>query len=209
MNVLLIILPLVAIICFLLFRRQNLRAGNVKNAQARLARIRLVARFFKWVCFVTFAFVICMAGVAIFWPGLVADMSDHNRTAMINSPLVLSEFKPELEWMYPVAWLLVTAFYCRGIVIFYQLFRNLEWGILFNKTNVHYIRLIGWWLLAYAFFDIFVELLKFVCVKPAYVSLVFDFGQLGSDFLCGFFVIFIAWIMDEGRKISEEQELTV
>jgi hypothetical protein len=30
-----------------------------------------------------------------------------------------------------------------------------------------------------------------------------------TQFLLGPFVIFIAWIMDEGRKIQEEQELTV
>jgi hypothetical protein len=32
-----------------------------------------------------------------------------------------------------------------------------------------------------------------------------DFGLL----LAGTIIIFIAWIMDEGRKIQEEQELTV
>jgi hypothetical protein len=39
----------------------------------------------------------------------------------------------------------------------------------------------------------------------------FDFGT-GIDFgplLAGAVIILIAWIMDEGRKIQEEQELTV
>jgi hypothetical protein len=29
------------------------------------------------------------------------------------------------------------------------------------------------------------------------------------NFVPGFVIIFAAWIMDEGRKIQEEQELTV
>jgi hypothetical protein len=39
----------------------------------------------------------------------------------------------------------------------------------------------------------------------------FDFGT-GIDFglfLAGVVIVLIAWIMDEGRKIQEEQELTV
>jgi hypothetical protein len=30
-----------------------------------------------------------------------------------------------------------------------------------------------------------------------------------TSLFIGFIVIFVSWIMDEGRKISEEQELTV
>jgi hypothetical protein len=39
----------------------------------------------------------------------------------------------------------------------------------------------------------------------------FDFGT-GVDFgllLAGIVIVLVAWIMDEGRKIQEEQELTV
>ena len=36
-----------------------------------------------------------------------------------------------------------------------------------------------------------------------------DLSSLPNDLLKGLFVIFVAWIMDEGRKIQEEQELTV
>jgi hypothetical protein len=35
------------------------------------------------------------------------------------------------------------------------------------------------------------------------------FLELFLSLLPGFVIIFIAWIMDEGRKIQEEQELTV
>jgi hypothetical protein len=39
----------------------------------------------------------------------------------------------------------------------------------------------------------------------------FDFGT-GIDFgvlMAGAIIVLVAWIMDEGRKIQEEQELTV
>jgi len=33
--------------------------------------------------------------------------------------------------------------------------------------------------------------------------------HLVHNLVTGFVILFIAWIMDEGRKIQEEQELTV
>ena len=209
MNLLEIIILLIAFICVLRFRWQNLRAGNHQDAQARLARIRLAAGIFKWVCLVSFGLVIYLVGVAIFLPGKVAAVGDHNQTALLNGPFVLAEFKPGLQWMYTVCWLLLAAFFGRGIGFFYQLFRNLERGRLFDRDNVHCIRLIGWWLVVYAFLGIFIGLLKFVCVNASSVPTVIDLSPLGADILRGLFVIFIAWVMDEGRKISEEQELTV
>jgi hypothetical protein len=53
-----------------------------------------------------------------------------------------------------------------------------------------------------------------VTIKKSYIRIgffYFDFGT-GIDFgspLIGIIVFLIAWIMDEGRKIQEEQELTV
>jgi hypothetical protein len=53
-----------------------------------------------------------------------------------------------------------------------------------------------------------------VTIKKSYIRIgffYFDFGA-GIDFgspLIGMIVFLIAWIMDEGRKIQEEQELTV
>jgi hypothetical protein len=53
-----------------------------------------------------------------------------------------------------------------------------------------------------------------VTIKKSYIRIgffYFDFGT-GIDFgspLIGMIVFLIAWIMDEGRKIQEEQELTV
>jgi Protein of unknown function (DUF2975) len=209
MNLLEIILLLVAFICVLQFRWQNWRAGSQQAAAARLARIRMVARFFKWICLAGFGLVIYAAGVAIFLPGMVADLGDQHRTALVNGPFILAEFKPGLKWMYPVCWILLAAFFGRGIGFFYQLFRNMERGSLFDRDNVHYVRLIGWWLVACAFLGVIVELIKFVCVNDSAVPAVVDLSHLGADVLRGFFVIFIAWIMDEGRKISEEQALTV
>jgi hypothetical protein len=36
-----------------------------------------------------------------------------------------------------------------------------------------------------------------------------DMALSTTPIFVGFFIIFFAWIMDEGRKIQEEQELTV
>jgi len=50
-----------------------------------------------------------------------------------------------------------------------------------------------------------------VILSPHFGFFSFDFGT-GVDFgliLSGVIIVLIAWIMDEGRKIQEEQELTV
>jgi Protein of unknown function (DUF2975) len=42
-----------------------------------------------------------------------------------------------------------------------------------------------------------------------YVGFAMSVVGYNTDLLAGFLLLFIAWIMDEGRKIQEEQELTV
>jgi hypothetical protein len=45
------------------------------------------------------------------------------------------------------------------------------------------------------------------CLGTIFILL--SMHYVDSNLLIGFVIIFIAWIMDEGRKIQEEQELTV
>ena len=41
------------------------------------------------------------------------------------------------------------------------------------------------------------------------VDMLRDMNLSSTPLFMGFLIIFIAWIMDEGRKMQEEQELTV
>ena len=80
----------------------------------------------------------------------------------------------------------------------YKLFYNYSQGDLFTSKSIQSIRWIG-----------------YSCVllglQTPVSSAVAHFGLNNPLFalFAGFIIIFIAWIMDEGRKIQEEQELTV
>ena len=66
-------------------------------------------------------------------------------------------------------------------------------GILFSAKNVTCIRFFGWWLMI----DWFIEFQMRSALRDMDIS--------ATPLLVGLLVIFAAWIMDEGRKIQEEQ----
>ena len=84
-----------------------------------------------------------------------------------------------------------------GGVMLFRLFWLYGRGILFSAKNVTCIRFFGWWLMI----DWFIEYQMRMELR--------DMDLSTTPLLVGLLVIFAAWIMDEGRKIQEEQELTV
>ena len=109
--------------------------------------------------------------------------------------------------------------YAAECVLAYKLFSLYACGDLFATAAVRYIRgigiitfLIGVWGIS----DKIVGLLNHVgyfvgvlSVKGILGLFIGGFLELFLALLPGFVIIFIAWIMDEGRKIQEVQELTV
>jgi len=94
-------------------------------------------------------------------------------------------------WSVKTGWMLF--FY--GVM--FSLFRLYQKGILFSAKNIRYIHslacfLIGNWAIDYQL-----------------QSTLQDMDLSTTPLFVAFLIIFIAWIMDEGRKIQEEQELTV
>jgi hypothetical protein len=83
-----------------------------------------------------------------------------------------------------------------GLVL-YHLFRLYERGILFSAKNVRDIRFLGYYLIC--------DWLVIYQLDGLSHKMVLSFNQI----YIGLLVIFIAWVMDEGRKIQEEQDLTV
>ena len=78
-----------------------------------------------------------------------------------------------------------------------SLFRLYQRGIIFSAKNVSYIRFLGYYLM-----------IDWV-VNYQLQSITHDMDLSCTPLFVGLLVIFVAWIMDEGRKIQEEQELTV
>jgi drug/metabolite transporter (DMT)-like permease len=87
-----------------------------------------------------------------------------------------------------------------------QLFRLYERGQLFDPHTIGYLRKIAWTTflmaietgVAYALWNP-AQPKPEISTWSAYLTLAFP----------AFLIFFFAWIMDEGRKIQEEQELTV
>ena len=103
----------------------------------------------------------------------------------------------------------------------YKLFACYVRGDLFSPTTVRYIRCIGIVSLLMGIGNIFDALhhqlhngwFQHVNSSPWIVEIVLYLQMilfhLVHNLVTGFVILFIAWIMDEGRKIQEEQELTV
>ncbi|HEY3932814.1 MAG TPA: hypothetical protein VGM58_10660 [Verrucomicrobiae bacterium] len=85
----------------------------------------------------------------------------------------------------------------------HKLFQQYARGNLFTKVVVHYIYQIGRF---YVFANVEKYFLNRLWEKQHFQ---FSAGDSIIPIYAGFLIIFIAWVMDEGRKIQEEQELTV
>jgi hypothetical protein len=84
-----------------------------------------------------------------------------------------------------------------GGIMLLRLFWLYGKGIIFAEKNITCIRVQGYCLIINCFIDL--EMQR--SVHASSVSL--------NPIIYGLMIIFMAWIMDEGRKIQEEQELTV
>lgn len=104
-----------------------------------------------------------------------------------------NEMPPGVFWLWVVQ---------QGITFFagfmlLRLFWLYSKGIIFSKKNTTCIRVQGYCLVIITFIDL--EMQHFIHDSSVNLTPIFY----------GLLIIFIAWIMDEGRKIQEEQELTV
>ena len=103
----------------------------------------------------------------------------------------------------------------------YKLFSCYVRGDLFSPTAVRYIQWIGIISLLMGIGNVFDALhrqlhngwFQSVNSSPWIVEIILYLQMilfhLVHNLVTGFVILFIAWIMDEGRKIQEEQELTV
>jgi len=172
----------------------------------RLNRIKIVSRIVRYVLLAMFVLIIC-----IFLLSLVSTFRyfRHSWSAMLFN----AAFQIVLcLWYWKLA----------------QLFRFYERGLIFAFETIRCIKILGflcivsWILLSIShLLHLFsqpsshpltlqpgVTLTSVEEYRFGFFSFIFagiNFGQL----LSGIIIVLIAWIMDEGRKIQEEQELTV
>ena len=180
-----------------------------KTASARLQRIKTVSRIFRYVVLANLLFNVGFWALA-FLTSLSDGMRITVRGLLVSASVLLMFF-----WFWKLS----------------RLFRFYERGLIFAAETIRCIKVlgiicaIGWVTLVAMRFSPRPESIPHDPSADARTVRVmsgekhffrigffsFDFGT-GIDFgtlFVGASVILAAWIMDEGRKIQEEQELTV
>jgi hypothetical protein len=194
MNATETILIFLALLSFLVFRIY-LAAVSMKsgpNRQSRLIRIKkasFVIQILMGICLVLGFYE--FLGFLFGWPSILPE-----RRILIGHEHLYTtagEMPTEVLGLWIVQKLL--AFW--GGVMLLRLFWLYGRGILFSAKNVTCIRFFGWWIMI----DWFIEFQMRSELRDMDIST--------TPMFVGLLVIFAAWIMDEGRKIQEEQELTV
>jgi len=186
------------------------------KANARMSRIKIVSRIARFIVFCFFVFTIWL---------MLLDVSglfrQRNLDILTREILLIILQGVLCVWYWKLA----------------RLFHFYERGLIFAAETIRCIKFLGLlcavnWMLE-SFMHILVQqhplpsiqsMLDHLKTLPPGVTLrevtvthyqmgffSYDFGT-GIDFgllFAGIVIVLIAWIMDEGRKIQEEQELTV
>jgi hypothetical protein len=176
------------------------------KAKIRLNRIKIVGRIVKYVFWAFFLFSIGL-NLFIFGNGHILKASGKLAPIIIGSQIILA------FWYWKLA----------------RLFRLYERGLIFTSETIRCIKILRILCVAGSSLGLVTCLLG--SLRPSGITsesvftitrgasthtfhtgcFSFDFGT-GIDFgllSAGIVIVLIAWIIDEGRKIQEEQELTV
>jgi Protein of unknown function (DUF2975) len=176
----------------------NAAVVSSQNNQLRLKRIKKVCRVLQFcVCIYFFAplFVIAfnLNGVHL----------ANGTISIFNHAYAKSENIPNAMFVLSGAGLLA---YFLGVSAFLRLLNLYEKGIFFAAANVEQIKKLSTCMAAYGLLAIVANV---IYAGGIVFPLVLLDGQASPWLVAGAAVYVVAWIMDEGRKIQEEQELTV
>jgi len=179
------------LILFRWIRRETSQSAGLSR-QKRLSRVQKASLVFA-VCvgISLLVSVYWLLGFLFGWPGLA-----HDSLRMVVSHHVYSsraDVPPDIFWLLVLR---------QGLALgamggLFRLFWLYWRGILFSAKNVNCIRLLGYWLAVDWFINYQMQ------------GLLRDMDLSTTPVFIGFLIIFVAWIMDEGRKMQEEQALTV
>jgi hypothetical protein len=168
------------------------------NNRSRLNRIQRISRILK-IC-VLFYFVAPLCALAfnlrtVHMAHGAISIFNHAYASMLDIP------KP----MY-LLWAIGTAVYLLGVISFYRLLCLYEKGSIFAGANVSEMKKLGSYLVGYGMLAVAANVIYLGGINFPWVLLE---GFVSPWIVVGGAIYIVAWVMDEGRKIQEEQELTV
>jgi hypothetical protein len=167
--------------------------------------IRIVTTVLLWVL---------IASVIIVVVGMFVLSGDDMKFNVNETELNFNDFSVGFKIILALLILAIGAVYGKGLYHIRSLFSLYEKGSIFMKENVEQIRQLGYTFIMWAGAEIAIAIVQIIAVanynadglnltlKPT------DSGPLTSIAI-GLVIIVASWVMDEGRKLREDNELTV
>jgi hypothetical protein len=199
-----------------------------QKVNARLNRIKIVSRIAK---FIVLAFFAAFLWQLIFLQGVNSfpmfrrfqELFDVFAAISVKVPIYVSIAGVLDDLIVRPTMAILLAVWCWKLI---NLFRYYEHGLIFDGKTIHCLKILGilcalgWTLNGVSHFC---SILEYQQLRPppnlphSPITIVHDINFYGLRFFsfdfsllfAGIVIVLIAWIMDEGRKIQEEQELTV
>jgi hypothetical protein len=175
--------------------------------ESRRRRIRVVSSTFKWLATGWLTIQLILAILTFLVP-----LGQHNveqkwlgGTWHYSFTLGKSEvIQPGRMWMARTVLAAGCLYEALGAWLFRKLFISFEEFHFFEKRSAQCLKWIGLWMFGIWVVYILKEFSKLGWTENADVQIQFTW-----DLIAGLIVYLIAWIMDEGRDVKEEQALTI
>jgi hypothetical protein len=166
-------------------------------AGSRLNRIQKTSRNLK-ICVLLY-FVVPLCLIALNFKSLHVA---NGMVSIFNHPYAsVSDIPAPTMVLAAIA----AGIYLLGMIAFYRLLSLYEKGVIFSEANVREMKRLGTYLACYGILNVTADAFYSGGILPLTLL-----GFVASPWIVGGGAInIVAWIMDEGRKIQEEQELTV
>ena len=175
------------------------------KADWRITRIKFVSRLFRVLisiaviflmliaCFVLVqSIILCLGGRVV-----PAESMAIHITLAPGEVYDLATGVAGLPWMVVVLIAVRLGLIAFGFIALNRLFKLYERGVFFAKGNISCLKIQGWVMAGCGLIQNTLQLFW------AHKNISLD------RLVIGLLILLIAWVMDEGRKLQEEQELTI
>lgn len=171
---------------------------STQKANPRLNRIKIISQILKACVLIYLLAPLCFLAFSLHSLHLAC-----GTVSMFNHPYASTAAIPES--MYVLSGIGV-GIYLLGVISFYRLLCLYEKGVIFSGANVSEMRKLGGCLVSYGILGVTANV---VYAGGIVFPLVLLEGAASPWLVVGGATFLVSWIMNESRKIQEEQELTV
>jgi len=168
------------------------------KASPRLNRIQKISRVLKVSVLFYFVAPLCVLAFNLKHIHLASGM-----VSLFNHPYASASDVPKPMYLLCA---IGAGVYLLGVISFYRLLCLYEKGVIFSEANVSEMKKLGSYLAGYGILAVAANVIH--AGGMVFPWMLLD-GLASPWIIVGGAIYIVARIMDEGRKIQEEQELTV